>query len=99
MESDAIFLKILESELRGVRFRSGRVENAGFREPERSVLKVREHRKRGKPTFAGWPHLNISAPSGGAMLKGYTAFKEIWPVRAGFSKYLYCCPGVTVLPG
>ncbi|CAH2403968.1 conserved hypothetical protein [Mesorhizobium escarrei] len=52
-------------------FRSGRagVEDgreatkmAFFREPERSVLEVREHWKRRKPPFAGRHHLNIGTP-------------------------------------
>src|SRR3546814_12552497 len=30
-----------------------------FRDPERSVLSVREHRKRGKPPFAGRHGLNV----------------------------------------
>ena len=44
---------------RWLRFRSGLAENRGFREPERSVLSVRQHRKRRKPLFAGRPHLNL----------------------------------------
>src|SRR5438105_3023913 len=34
----------------------------GRRRPERSVLFVREYRKRRKPPFAGRPHLNIDTP-------------------------------------
>jgi hypothetical protein len=45
-----------------LRFRSGRVENGGFREPERSVHFVREHRKRRRLPFAGRHHLNINMP-------------------------------------
>ncbi|SIT54372.1 hypothetical protein BQ8794_150054 [Mesorhizobium prunaredense] len=54
-----------------LRFRLGRVgvedgreatKLGGFREPERSVLKVREHRKRRKLPFAGRHHLNIEHP-------------------------------------
>src|SRR3546814_17802238 len=30
-----------------------------FRDPERSVLVAREHRRRGKPPFAGPPGLNV----------------------------------------
>jgi len=42
------------------RFWLWRAENRGFREPERSVLKVREHRKRRKMRFAGRQSLNLS---------------------------------------
>jgi len=35
---------------------------AGTREPERSVLKVREHRKRRYQPLADRHHLNINAP-------------------------------------
>jgi hypothetical protein len=31
-----------------------------FHDPERSVLNVREHRKRGKSAFAGQPELNVN---------------------------------------
>jgi len=33
-----------------------------FRDPERSVLKVRKHRKTGKAPFAGPPELNVDPP-------------------------------------
>ncbi len=33
-----------------------------FCDPERSVLKVREHRKRGKAPFAGRYGLNVDTP-------------------------------------
>lgn len=32
-----------------------------LRDPERSVLKVREHRKHGEPPFAGRHELNVDA--------------------------------------
>jgi len=42
-----------------LKFRSARGENRDFREPERSVLFVREHRKRRKARFADRAHLNF----------------------------------------
>jgi hypothetical protein len=32
-----------------------------WRDPERSALNVREHRKHGKAPFAGQPELNVDA--------------------------------------
>ena len=49
-----------QSALSRLSFRSGRVETGGRREPERSVLFVREHRKHSLPPVAGRHHRKIS---------------------------------------
>ena len=59
-------------------FVTGRVENAGLQEPARSVLKVREHRKRNKWAFADRPVTkgDISAHGG---VKGTTIKQDVLP--------------------